>query len=256
MASAAIAPIACSVRVEMARPIAPSEAIAAATYSATNSSRSIRLGQRHRGPRQQRHRPDGEQGGARGQGHCRHDERDREREHHDRGVLHGEEADPPGRNRQQGAQRAVAGLAGDRVPCGHRHGQRHYEHEQQGQRDEAEEDPVPGQLADERDAVRSAAVSWLVSRGAGPTPITTGKTATTASSAWFRRRPKTSLSSERKKRSHVRTGPALRGPATAGPPAGPGPGAVGPGAVGPGAAGPGQLARPLAPARMNWPPKA
>src|ERR1035441_2620358 len=37
---AAIAPIACSVSVEIASPIAPSAAIAAATYSVTNSSRS------------------------------------------------------------------------------------------------------------------------------------------------------------------------------------------------------------------------
>ena len=37
---AAIAPIACSVRVEMARPMAPSAAMAAATYKVTNSTRS------------------------------------------------------------------------------------------------------------------------------------------------------------------------------------------------------------------------
>ena len=35
-----MAPIACSVSVEMARPIAPRAAIAAATYKVTNSSRS------------------------------------------------------------------------------------------------------------------------------------------------------------------------------------------------------------------------
>ena len=40
MASAAIAPMACSVNVEMATPIAPSAAIAAATYRVTNSTRS------------------------------------------------------------------------------------------------------------------------------------------------------------------------------------------------------------------------
>src|SRR5580704_3775919 len=38
--TAAIAPIACSVNVETARPIAPSAAIAAQTYSVTNSTRT------------------------------------------------------------------------------------------------------------------------------------------------------------------------------------------------------------------------
>src|SRR5450755_2918498 len=69
-------------------------------------------------------------------------------------------------------------------------------------------------------------------------PMTRGKTATTASSAWFRRRPKTSRSSERKKRSHARTGPALAWPATVGRPAGPVPAAAGQVASRP-AAGPG-----------------
>ena len=38
--AAAMAPMACSVSVEMASPMAPSAAIAAATYNVTNSSRS------------------------------------------------------------------------------------------------------------------------------------------------------------------------------------------------------------------------
>ena len=120
----------------------------------------IPAGQRHGGPRQQRYRPDGEQGGAGGQGHRGHAERDREREHHDHGVLHGEDAGSTGRNCQQVAQRAVAGSR-DRVAGDHRHGQRHHEDEQQGQRDEAEEDPVPGELADERDAVWPSGVARL-----------------------------------------------------------------------------------------------
>ena len=39
-----------------------------------------------------------------------------------------------------------------------------------------------------------------------PMPMMTGNNATTTRSAWFRRRPKTSRSSDRKRRSHARTG--------------------------------------------------
>ena len=59
-----MAPIACSVSVEMARPIAPRAAIAAATYKGDEQQPEQPGGQRDGGPGQQRHRADREQHGA------------------------------------------------------------------------------------------------------------------------------------------------------------------------------------------------
>ena len=115
------------------------------------------VGQRHGGPGQQCHGPDGEQGGAGGQRHGGHLEGDRDREHDDHGVLDGEQPGPPGRHGEQVAQRPVAGLAGDRVPGDHRDDHGHHQGEQQAERDEGEEDAVAGQLGDEGQAATAAA---------------------------------------------------------------------------------------------------
>src|SRR6202044_3948361 len=61
-----------------------------------------------------------------------------------------------------------------------------------------------------------------------PMPMTRGNNATTARSAWFRRRPKISRSSDRKNRSHARTGASRTWPAAAAPPAQPAPVRAGP----------------------------
>src|ERR1700722_2078791 len=54
-----------------------------------------------------------------------------------------------------------------------------------------------------------------------PMPMMRGNNPTTTRSAWFRRRPKTSRSSDRKKRSHAWTGASRPRPAAAAPPASP-----------------------------------
>ncbi len=211
---AAIAPIACSVRVEMARPIAPSAAIAAATYNVTNSSRSSPSASGTVAPDSRVTGPTGNSAGADSERDRGHDDRRAQREHHDRGELDREQPGPPGRDREQVAQRPVAGLAGHRVPGHHRHHDRQDQDEQGGlSAMKARNTPLPA--------------SWLKNATPGPLPppcgcgaatrsaipMTTGNTTVTASSSRFRLRRKTSRSSAPSSRSQARAGlRAVRAP--------------------------------------------
>ncbi len=94
-----MAPIACSVRVEIAMPIAPSEDIAVATYSATNSSRTIPPASDTVVPDSSVTGPMGNRAAPVARATAVTPNVTASANSDDHGVLHGEDADSPGRNR-------------------------------------------------------------------------------------------------------------------------------------------------------------
>ena len=102
---------------------------------------------------------------------------------------------------EQVPQRAGGGLARNGLPCRDRDRQRQEQRQRDDQSCEGHEEPVAGDLADERRPVAVAPRRRpLPSLRRIATAIRTGTQASAASRAWLRRRPKTSRSSERSSR--------------------------------------------------------
>ena len=126
----AMAPMACSVRVETASPIAPSDAIAAATYKVTNSSRSRPSGSETVVPDSSVTGPTGNSAAPATRATA-----DTTNVAHNPNVtiapsFTASSRVRPGRHREQVAQRAVAGLAGHRIARHHRDHHRQHQDEQ------------------------------------------------------------------------------------------------------------------------------
>ena len=126
--------------------------------------------------------------------------------------LHADQPQPPDRGEQQPAQRAVRGLAGDRVGRGHRHGQRQQQGQRERHRRDRQHQPVAG------DAPIRPGPGSAASATATPIAISTGISANTPSITSVRGRRSTQRSSEpssRPERGAAR-GAGRRTPASAG----------------------------------------